>query len=317
MSKQIGNLAINNYLLYCLLKPFIFIYRLYKYYLIPDRVAIKRKFRKVLGYTPDLDNPKTLQEKFQWLKLNDRNPFYTRCADKLGVRDVVVEILGTDKYLIPLYFVTDDYKELTPKNLPDKPFVIKCNHDNHSYKIIREKKNADWGYLKKYYRARLDFLSIFWSNREWPYKGIQPKIMVEKLLENKVGEINEYKFYCFMGKTKCILYTNSKPGEERLFRYLDRDFSPLSTNHKIDITLKMSETVDVPQKVNEMKNVAETIAKKFPYHIRVDFYSVDEQFYIGELTFFDSAGYMEISPDDWAKELSDALVINPNCIHTK
>lgn len=315
--KKIKKTYRNSETLYILLTPFRFFYRFFKYYIIPDKVAIKRKFIKRLGYKPNFKKPQNFSEKMQWLKLNDRQDWYHLCADKYRVREYVTDKLGTDKYLIPLYFETTDWRQITPNNLPDKPFVIKCNHDNSSHKIIYNKSDIDWKALRFFYRMRLNAMSFYWVNREFSYKGIKPRVMVEKLLENKNGEIYEFKFYSFNGSIKFVQYSLAKQGKEKEFRYLDSNFSPLSTNHTLDSSLKITESIDIPKDANEMKNVAETIAKKFPYHIRVDFYSVDEQFYIGELTFFDSAGYMEISPDDWAKELSDALVINPNCIHTK
>ena len=37
---------------------------------------ISQQFYERLGYFPDLENPKTFNEKLQWLKLNDRNESY-------------------------------------------------------------------------------------------------------------------------------------------------------------------------------------------------------------------------------------------------
>ena len=44
--------------------------------------ALKLWYKKATGYELDLDNPKTYNEKIQWLKLYDSTPLKTRLADK-------------------------------------------------------------------------------------------------------------------------------------------------------------------------------------------------------------------------------------------
>lgn len=66
-----------------------------------DEAFLKRKFKLRMGYELDLDNPKTFNEKLQWLKLYDRNPLYTKLVDKYEVRKYIAEKIG-EEYLIPL-----------------------------------------------------------------------------------------------------------------------------------------------------------------------------------------------------------------------
>ncbi len=58
---------------------------------IPDAVCLKIIFKIRLGYQLNLKNPKTFNEKLQWLKLNDRKPEYTKLVDKLEVKRIVAE----------------------------------------------------------------------------------------------------------------------------------------------------------------------------------------------------------------------------------
>ena len=74
---------------------------------IPDEEFLKRKFKLVMGKELDLENPKTFNEKLQWLKLYDRKPEYTIMADKYAVRKYIAEKLG-EEYLIPLLGVWDN-----------------------------------------------------------------------------------------------------------------------------------------------------------------------------------------------------------------
>lgn len=47
-----------------------------------DRENIDRRFLKTHGYAMDWDNPKTLNHKIQWSKLNSHKSEYTALADK-------------------------------------------------------------------------------------------------------------------------------------------------------------------------------------------------------------------------------------------
>ena len=40
--------------------------------MLPDSIYLKRKFKKKMGKPLDLKNPKTFNEKLQWLKLQTR-----------------------------------------------------------------------------------------------------------------------------------------------------------------------------------------------------------------------------------------------------
>ncbi len=293
------------------LSPFLYTYRLFRYYLVPDKIAIKKKFRKVWGYNLDLEHPKTFSEKLQWLKLHNRKKWYTECADKMSVRDYLLRTLGTGKYLIPLYFSTEDYKEIKAENLPDEPCVIKCSHDNNSYKIIRNKKDEDWNKLQKYYKRRLNSVNLFWSNREWPYKNIQRRyFMVEGLLQSSGGvyKLQEYKFHCFNRELKIIdMYEIGEEGFKRA-RILNNKFEPYPENYSMGydkVLGKINLPTDATKK--EMLDIVAKLSKEFEYQIRIDIYHVDGKLYIGELTFFDGAGLDLITPNEFNRELGDML----------
>lgn len=53
--------------------------------------GLKIVFRIKMGYKLDLNNPKTFNEKLQWLKLHDRNPLYTTLVDKYEVRKYIAD----------------------------------------------------------------------------------------------------------------------------------------------------------------------------------------------------------------------------------
>ena len=71
-----------------------------------DRKYIKWKYWLTFGEHCDLDNPKTFQEKLQWIKLNDRKPIYHQMVDKYDVKKFIAERVG-EEYVIPTLGIWD------------------------------------------------------------------------------------------------------------------------------------------------------------------------------------------------------------------
>lgn len=66
-------------------------------YMVPffsDRFFLTIKFRLHVGYWHDLKNPKTYNEKLQWLKLYDKHPEYTNMVDKIEAKEYVKRRIG-------------------------------------------------------------------------------------------------------------------------------------------------------------------------------------------------------------------------------
>ena len=57
---------------------------------------------------PDLENPRTFNEKLQWLKFHDRKDIYTTMVDKYEAKKYVGHVIG-EKYVIPTLGVWDAY----------------------------------------------------------------------------------------------------------------------------------------------------------------------------------------------------------------
>ena len=112
-----------------------------------DDEYLRRRFKGVFGLELDLENPKTFNEKMQWLKINDRNPLYTRLVDKFEVKQWVSERIG-EEYIIPTYGVYDSFDEIDFDKLPDS-FVMKCTHDSGSVILCDNRRNLIYEQIKK------------------------------------------------------------------------------------------------------------------------------------------------------------------------
>lgn len=261
-----------------------------------DEKFLKRMFRKFQGYELDLDNPKTLNEKLQWLKLYDRKDYHSIYADKYAAREYIRNTFG-ENYLIPLVFYTSDYRELRPENLPNYPFVIKTNHGFGNTIIVRDKNRIDWEKLRMDYRRWLHE-NYYYYEREWQYKNIKPLIIVEKMLLSKDGKVpNDYKLNFIEGKLEFIYVSVDREGTNKRNIY-DSDWNPLLfawARKGKDLSKLRGDEILPPLTLQKMIEFGSVIAKLYRY-VRVDFYDVDGELYFGEITQCHGGGFDQMLP---------------------
>jgi hypothetical protein len=225
MEMKLENLKYKNAFLFYLMMYFTKAHRWLRYERLSDRVYLEMIFPKAQEYELNLDNPRSLNEKIQWLKIHDRRDLNTLLADKYLVRDYIKQHFG-EEFLIPLEKTTIDPKEINFENLPDYPVIVKCNHDSGHYQIIRDKSTVDWRKLQIDLKWWMSF-NYYMQDREWQYKNMKPTILVEKLLFDKNGRIpNDYKLHCINGKVDFIYVSVDREGKNKRNIY-DREWNPL------------------------------------------------------------------------------------------
>lgn len=275
------------------------IYRKLRYNKFKDEVYLRKSFFKAHGYPLDLKNPKTLNEKIQWLKLHDRRSINTQLADKYAVREYIKEHFGVD-YLIPLLFHTSDVNDLIPEKLPNVPFIIKTNHDSGNYVIVRNKNHIDWKQIQIKFKWSMSF-NYYYQDREWQYKHIQPRILVEQLLVLENGRIpNDYKLHCINGEVAFVYVSVDREGNNNRNIY-DKEWNPLYFTFaakRKNIEAMRGAEINPPLSYTLMIEFAEKIAKLYPY-VRVDFYDVDGKLFFGEITHHHGGGYDRFTPLEW------------------
>ncbi|WP_252736923.1 ATP-grasp fold amidoligase family protein [Zobellia galactanivorans] len=262
-----------------------------------------------MGYKLNLKNPQTLNEKINWLKLYDRTALHTQCSDKYEVRKFVSEQIG-EEFLVPLYLETEDPQKITPGNIINTPCIIKTNHDSSGGFFIYNKNKINWVSLQKKLSKRLHS-NYFWSSREWQYKNIKPRIIVEKLLQDVHGDIpNDYKFHCFNGKVRMISVDIGRNTENHHRNWYSRNWErePYKwSSHKGNKYTDPTENdLDQPENFELMKSLSEKLASPFCY-ARIDWYDVNGKLFFGEITFHHDGGYLPILPQIWDKKLGGEL----------
>lgn len=268
---------------------------------IPDKQYLQFVYWIKTGHRLNLNQPIGFNEKQQWLKLYARHPEYTILVDKFKVRDVVAQKIG-EEHLIPLLGHWNHYKDIDFNLLPDT-FVLKCNHDSGSVKIVTDKSLIDHKIFERFYEKHLS-RNPFYAGREFPYKNVQPQIIAEKLMVGKNGKgIADYKFFCFNGVPKLMFVATERETGEPKF-----DFYDMGYNHLPIFNIHENAVVEPEKttKFEEMKKLAAILSENIQF-VRIDFYEINEVVYFGEYTFYHGGGFWLFKPDNIEKILGDYI----------
>jgi len=262
-------------------------------FFIPDKLYLKLYYYCVFKKALHINDPKTYNEKIQWLKLYDRNPIYIDIVDKFKVRNYVNNTIG-ERYLVPLLGVYDSFEEIDFSSLPAK-FVMKCTHDSGGVYICKDKNLINYPRLKKQFKIWLN-TKYYRIAREWPYKYVKPRILIEEYLETNTKQpIRDYKFFCFNGKVQA-LFVASDRGIDTRFDFFDRNFNhlPFIQHYK-----NFDRYIERPEDLDIMIEIAERLGNSSFPHVRVDLYNLNGIIFFGEMTLYHFGGAVPFEPPEW------------------
>lgn len=279
-------------------------------YSISDEVFAKIKYKENTGKKLNLDNPKYFNEKLWWLKINNRNALMTQCSDKVEVRKYLSSI-NLNNLLTDIYGVYERAEDIPFENLKGK-FFIKCNHvsginaifdSNNTQNFNREKFN------KKFNSAL--HMNYYFQSREWNYKNIKPRILVESFLETK-EPLLDFRFFCFHGKVKMIFVDIDTASE-------DGSHNPHAKRNIYDTNFNLmnftvgrenfdTNLIQKPDNLDLMIEYAEKISNPFIF-CRVDLYNLNGQIKFGEITFYPGGATQQFSSEEADLEVSSWLKI--------
>ena len=276
---------------------------------IPDKLYISIIWKLNFNSKINLQNPKSFNEKLQWLKLYDRKDIYTTMVDKIEAKEYVSKIIG-NKYIIPTIKIYDKVSDINFQELPNS-FVIKCTHGSHCSVIVNNKNNIDIKKVKKQLNKWLK-RNWFWYGREWPYKNVKPRILIEKYMEDdKEHELRDYKIYAFNGACEYVMLCFDRYNDGTKFIYFDRNWRIKKEFSRDGIKYGDNILVNKPKNLDKMFNFAKVLSKDIPF-VRVDFYEANGNLYFGELTFYPSSGFDSTRTKECEEYLSEQLIINLN-----
>lgn len=262
-----------------------------------DEEFAQRLHKKKTGSALDLDNPTTYDERQWWLKLYYRDPLMITCTDKIAVRKYV-ESCGLGDILRPLVGVYSSPEEINWENLP-VPCYVKTNHSSGTN--IRC-ENLDQLDIPQICRKLNLFLkrNHYALSREWNYRGIRPRLLVEPVIEESAEGLLDYRVLCKYGRCQAInvdANVADNKGRHRadsLGNFYDREWNQIPV--AMNVPPIKDRIIPRPARLDEMIEYAERLAAPFPFS-RVDFYYLeDESIFFGEITFFNSGGSNVIEP---------------------
>lgn len=276
------------------------------FYKVNPKAEIKLMFHLKEGYKLNLKNPKTYNEKLNWIKLYYKNELMPMCADKYTVRKYVKDC-GYGEFLNELLWHGFDARDIPFDDLP-KQFVMKVTHGSGNNIICKDRsklnKEKAIKQLNKWLKEK--YLPCY---GEWFYGVIKPRIIVEEFLSNDgISSAEDYKMYYFNN------IQNRGKGVGFTALDIDRFINHKKTFYDHDWNILTDVTCEIPNDINnlcskpkiyeEMVKCVNKLAEPFP-HVRVDLYIVQDKLYFGEMTFTDGAGFDEFKPRYFSEKMGD------------
>ncbi|MGT2910903.1 ATP-grasp fold amidoligase family protein [Streptococcus cameli] len=262
---------------------------------------IKFQYKNRTGKQLNLLNPQTYNEKLQLYKLQYHNELMHQCVDKIEVRDFVIDKLGfkrANEILIPLLAYGDSIESIDWDKLPNK-FIVKLSNGSSFNKIIPDKNSFDKLKISKLFGlySKIDYYAY---GREWAYKDVKNRVLVEELLEFGDAIPDDYRFFCFNGKVEFITVDSNSVIDGIKNTNYTRNIYDRQWN-KLDASIRYPNNPNLetrPERLTEMIDIAEKLSSEFP-HARIDFYYFDNKIYFGEITFYHASGYQKIEPNEF------------------
>ena len=270
---------------------------------MPDEKYLQMMFYLELGKHLDLENPKSFNEKLQWLKLNDRKDIYTKLVDKYEVKRYIADALG-EEYIIPTIGVWDRFEDIDFQQLPEK-FVLKCTHDSGGLVICRDKSRLDIEKAKLKLTSSLK-KNYYYHGREWPYKNVKPRIIAEPYMADCENEgLTDYKFYCFNGVVRYLYVSKGMENHKTAqigFLTPEWELAPFG---RTDYNM-LDELPPKPSFYQEMLKIAEKLSEGMRF-ARVDLYEISRHVYFSEFTLHPCSGFMPFKPEEYDRILGELL----------
>ena len=140
---------------------------------------------------------------------------------------------------------------------------------------------------------------------ELQYRDIRPKVIIEKFMDEGTDDLLNYKISCFQGKPHFIWVYSSRHSNHKGSLY---DVDWIQLLNKINLNYSTFPPLKKPKFLEKMIEFASILSKGFCY-VRVDFYTINEKLYFGEMKFTSSIGTSEIIPKNFERRLSSLIKI--------
>jgi hypothetical protein len=249
-----------------------------------------RAYRKTFGKNPNLVQPSLFSEKVTARKLFDRRPIMAQLADKLFAREFAAARIGAT-YLPRLLMVCERFEEIDFDRLPGK-FVIKANHGTHWVLLVDDKAALDRAAARKTVNRWMK-TNYYVNSREYFYRDVKPRIMVEEFLEEPSGApVIEFRFFVYDGAVKYLtVHQSNILGGPRANTRFNRALEKIPSAEPLEPMPELK----MPSNIEQMFDLASRLGQGFDF-IRADLYTPGGRIVFGELTTLPMGGVRKMKP---------------------
>lgn len=269
------------------------------------RIRYRLRFHKRLN----LDNPRTLNEKIQYLSLRTDTTEWSRLTDKYTARDYVREC-GLADTLNTLYGVWDHASDIDLNSLPDS-FILKTTGGSGDSIIVKDKNQMDAESVFRYLDRMVN--TVYGLSEGNPhYSRIVPRIIAEQLLVNDEisarysSSLIDYKIWCFNGKAAYIWTCTDRTSHGTKVMTYDTDWTAHPEYSVFYSHYSRGNVIPKPENLDRMLVIAEKLAAPFPV-VRVDLYNIAGRIYFGEMTFTSLGGLMDFYTPEFLEKTGDMI----------
>jgi hypothetical protein len=263
----------------------------------------RRKTVENYGMKYDENNLLTINDKLNYLLIHESPDYKSKICDKIRLHEYSKNKLGKD-ICVPIIKIYKDINEINLKELPNK-FVLKCNHGSEMNILCNNKEKFDIEQAKKSLSKWINMDYGFISN-EFQYINIKREIFAESYL----GEnILDYKVYCFNGNPKFIRVQKKMNDSSKINNYYDLEWNLTDIETGLPHFYRKPEVrFEKPTNLETMIEYAKKLSDEFVF-VRVDFYNINGNIYLGELTFSPSNNRMRFKDEKQRIYLGNLLDI--------
>jgi hypothetical protein len=247
-----------------------------------------RRFRRRVGYFPDVARPLRYNEKMLWRKVFDRNPLFVIFSDKLAAK-AFVSRLCPDLLLPEVLWVGDDASRI-PAALLERPVVIKASHDcnknffprpGNSHRDLPIAKLNRW--LRRVHGR---------SHLEWAYGLAARKLFAEALIVPDPGdEIIDLSVHAVDGVPVFIEAITGNKTTRKRKGYFRADGArwPELDRKTDDARYQLPQDFRLPPSYVDAIGHTKRLGAGVDY-ARFDFIAASDRLYGGEITVYPGSG---------------------------
>jgi len=260
------------------------------------------RFRKKVGYFPNIAKPVLYNEKMLWRKIFDHNPLFEIFCDKLATKGYIQKICPDLKVPTTIWSETD--LESAFKHPLQGNQVVKANHGCNFNFFTNTSNISEYKQkLQRWYSATYGL-----KNLEWAYTKVKKTIFAEELIQCDLPTgLIEINVRCVDGRALlCSIILNNKTKEMKA-GYFDINGKPmLSGEDSLSKFGQLDADFAVPQAFFEAVRYAEILSKGVDY-ARYDFMYNGMDIFAGEITVYPSAGLTRVEKDN---KISFDMIVN-------